>query len=120
MRGVLQAYVDGFNARDAEAISSLFTDDARIEDPVGGGKVLEGKAEIHAFYEGAVQVVERIELEAPIRASYSNAAAMAFVSYFEMDGKKMASRALDVMTFNEDGKIIDMKAYHGPSDISAE
>lgn len=119
MKAAMQQYIDGFKAGDAEMLYSLFADNARIEDPVGGGNIVEGKEAIRAFYEGAVKVVDRLELEAPIRSSYSNAAAMPFVIYFEMDGEPTVTRAIDVMTFNEDGKIIDMKAYHGPSDASA-
>lgn len=55
MKAALQQYLDGFNQGNAEMIISLFADDARIEDPVGGGKLVEGKEAITAFYQGAVQ-----------------------------------------------------------------
>jgi hypothetical protein len=32
-------------------------------------------------------------------------------------GKKTVIRAIGVMTFDDGGKIIDMKAFHGPSDV---
>lgn len=41
MRTALQAYIDGFNAHDGSALASLFADDARIEDPVGGSTIVE-------------------------------------------------------------------------------
>ena len=120
MRDTLQAYVDGFNAKDADGIAALFADDAQIEDPVGGGTVVEGRAAIDDFYRGAVQAVERLELAAPIRASHGASAAMAFDIHIDLAGQKMLIRAIDVMTFDNDGKVIDMKAYYGPGDIITE
>ena len=47
MKAALQAYIDGFNADDADAIMALFADDAVIEDPVGSP--LKSRAEFDAF-----------------------------------------------------------------------
>lgn len=120
MRAALQAYVDGFNANDADGIATLFADSAQIEDPVGGGTIIEGRAAVDEFYRGAVQAVERLELAAPIRASHGASAAMAFDIHIDVGGQKMVIRAIDVMTFDDDGKVIDMKAYYGPGDIITE
>ena len=38
MKAVLQAYVDGLNAGDADAVIALFAPDAVIEDPVGSSE----------------------------------------------------------------------------------
>ncbi|RKD25856.1 steroid delta-isomerase [Ammoniphilus oxalaticus] len=116
MKAALQQYLDGFNQQDADAIITLFADNARIEDPVGSEQIVQGKEAITTFYKGAVKVVERLELDTPIRSSYSNYAAMAFTIHMVIDGQKRVTRAIDVMTFDNTGKIIDMKAYHGPSD----
>lgn len=116
MKAAMQSYIDGFNQKDADLLASLFAAHARIEDPVGGGRIVEGKEAITAFYQGAVTMVDRLELEAPIRASRANSAAMAFTIYMTMDGQEMVGRTIDVMTFDGAGKIIDMKAYHGQSD----
>ena len=117
MRAALQAYIDGFAAKDGAALAALFADDARIEDPVGGPKIVEGRAAVDEFYRGAVQAVERLELVAPIRASHGNAAAMAFDIHLAFGDTRALIRAIDVMTFDDDGKIVDMKAYHGPGDV---
>lgn len=117
MKQAMQQYIDGFNQGNAEMLYSLFAEHAKIEDPVGGGRVVEGKEAITAFYKGAVDVVERLELNTPIRGSHGASAAMAFTIYMKMGGKRSVIRAIDVMTFDDAGKIIDMKAYHGPSDV---
>lgn len=116
MKSVLQKYIDGFNNKDSDAITSLFADSARIEDPVGS-EPIEGKDNILAFYQKGVSMVEKLELAAPIRGSHGNSAAMAFIITMNMDGKPMQINAIDVMTFNDSGKIVDMKAYWGVEDI---
>lgn len=41
---------------------------------------------------------------------------MAFTIHLEREGKRTLIQTIDVMTFDESGKIVDMKAYHGPGD----
>ena len=43
---------------------------------------------------------------------------MAFTIHMEREGTRTLIRAIDVMTFDDAGKIVDMKAYHGPGDAS--
>lgn len=117
MRSALQAYIDGFNARDGAGLAALFADNARIEDPVGGPNIIEGRSAVDDFYRGAVEVVERLELAAPIRASHGQSAAMAFDIHMTIEGRPMLIRAIDVMEFDADGRIVDMKAYHGRGDV---
>ncbi len=113
MKAVLQAYLDHFNAADLDALVGLFADDANVEDPVGAPAHI-GKDAIRAFYEGAMKNGAVLLLSAPIRGSHSNAAAMAFEAKI---GTTMTVRIIDVMTFNEAGKITTMKAYFGPEDF---
>ncbi len=119
MKAALQKYIDGFGNQDAEMLISLFADDATIKDPVGADLVRGIKA-IAEFYRKGVQVVTEISLAAPIRGSHANAAAMAFDFKMNLDGKKITTSAIDVMRFNEDGKIISMQAYWGPSDSKVQ
>lgn len=90
MKAALHAYIDGFNAGDADAIS--------------------------AFYRQGVGYVTHMALSAPIRGSHANAAAMAFEFEMEIQGRRSRTSAIDVMEFNDLGKIRRMRAYWGPSD----
>lgn len=117
IRAAMQAYIDGFNDHDGERLAALFADDARIEDPVGGGEVVEGREAVDEFYRGAVEKVDRLELVAPIRTSHGDAGAMAFDIHMHHDGSAMLIRVIDVMTFDAGGRIIEMRAYHGPGDV---
>lgn len=115
MKAALEAYIDGFNAKDADAIIALFAEGATIEDPVGSDPVV-GKEAIAAFYREGVRVVTKMELSAPVRGSHGNSAAMAFEFEMEWEGATVRVSAIDVMEFDEGGKIKRMRAYHGPSD----
>ncbi len=113
----MQAYIDGFNGADGEALAALSADHARIEDPVGGSAIVRGRAAIDEFYRGAVEVVDRLELVAPVRSSQGDFAAMAFDIHMRQDGRPLRIRAIDVMEFDDRGKIVAMRAYHGPGDV---
>lgn len=106
-----------FNSGEGVGLAALFADSAQIEDPAGGGRIVEGRAAIDEFYRGAVTMVDRLDLAVPIRTSHGNAAAMPFDIHMKMEGRPVVIRVIDVMTFDDDSKIIDMKAYHGPGDL---
>src|SRR5271168_3924313 len=108
MKAVLQAYLDNFNAGDADALTGLFAVDATVEDPVGA-PAHHGKDQIRAFYVEAMKNGAKLSLSAPMRGSHGNAAAMAF----EAKIGTLTVRIIDVMTFNDDGKIATMQAYFG-------
>ncbi|MGK5554558.1 nuclear transport factor 2 family protein [Actinomadura kijaniata] len=112
MKRVLQSYVDGFNAGDAAAVAALFADDAVIEDPVGTPPV-KGREAIDEFYANAVSAGTRLTLDAPIRGSHGDRAAMAFT--VEVTGLRI--RVIDAMTFDDQGRITRMEAFWGPDDI---
>ena len=116
MRDAMQAYIDGFNNEDLAAITGLYADDATVEDPVGT-PLRQGRAEIDEFYAGALKTGAKLKLSAPIRASHGNAAAMAFEVALNYQGADMVIHVIDVMTFNEEGKFMSMKAYWGPGDM---
>jgi len=116
MKAALQAYIDGFNADDADAIMALFADNAVIEDPVGSP--LKSRAEFDAFIRQGVRFGARLKLAAPIRGSHGNHAAMVFTVTYVQAGVRYTTNSMDVMTFDEAGKIIRMDGFWGPSDVT--
>jgi steroid delta-isomerase len=116
MKACLQAYIDGFNADDPEAIMTLFAENAVIEDPVGSP--LKSRADFEAFIRQGVKFGARLELAAPIRGSHGNHAAMVFTVTFIQNGVRYTTNSTDVMTFNEAGKIVRMEGFWGPSDVT--
>jgi steroid Delta-isomerase len=112
MKAAMQAYIDAFNSGSAAAVLALYAEDATVEDPVGS-PLKRGKAEIQAFYTHSIATGAKLALDAPIRGSHGNSAAMAFSARIG----PVTVRVIDVMTFNEAGKVTSMKAYFGPADI---
>ncbi len=119
MRAALQAYVDAFNRSDADAVVALFADDATVEDPYGK-PAMTGKDAFGPFFKYAVELGAKLTLQAPIRSSQGDAAAMCFDVKVNYMGAMQHIRVIDVMTFNQAGKIQSMKAYWGLSDMQAQ
>jgi len=116
MKQTLQSYIDAFNRADPEAISNLYAEDATVEDPVGKPP-MSGKDAITKFYKMAVQTGAKLALAAPIRASQGREAAMAFDVQLNMPQGPATIRVIDVMAFNDDGKVTSMRAFWGISDM---
>ncbi|GLZ05810.1 steroid Delta-isomerase [Actinomadura sp. NBRC 104412] len=114
MKKALQTYVDSFNEGDAATIAALFADDAVIEDPVGKPQI-SGRPAIDEFYAKAISAGTKLTLDGPIRGSHGKGAAMALT--IEVPAMNLRIRAIDAMTFNDDGKIVEMRAYWGPDDF---
>jgi steroid delta-isomerase len=117
LHDAMQGYLDALNRADVEAITALFADGATIEDPVGTG--------VHPAGEGLARLVGALPegstftLDSPIRTSHANGAAMAFTVRTEVDGVPVMIHSIDVMQFDEDGLITEMRAYYGPSNLGA-
>ncbi len=61
-------------------------------------------------------VVTDMQLAAPIRGSRGDAAVMASDFEMKIGDQQIRTSAIDVMEFDEGGKIQRMRAYWGPSD----
>lgn len=118
-RSAMQAYIDGFNRGDADAVIDLYADDATVEDPVGSEPKV-GKQAIAEFYRYSVGLGAKLSLVAPIRTSHGDSAAMAFDVDVTLEQGPCLIRVIDVMTFDDAGKFTSMRAYWGPGDMAFE
>lgn len=112
---VLQAYVDAVSGDEVEKIIELFAQDAVVEDPVGSEPHV-GHDGLREFYQMAVDSVEKMVLEGNVRAreKWGTCAMLAYPKGMDM---KMVIETLDVMEFNDEGKITRMTAYWGDSNM---
>jgi steroid delta-isomerase len=117
MRATMQAYLDALNNRDVAGIIALFANGGTIEDPVGSG-VHDARAGLTRLV-GGLPSGATFTLDTPIRASHGSGAAMAFTVRMVLNGEPLQIRSLDVMQFDNEGLITEMKAYYGPSDITS-
>ena len=114
IREVVNRYVELVGSGTSDEIVALYAEGATVEDPVGS-EVLSDREQIRAFYAG----LDGLEKETRLVAARIAGGAAAF--HFEV-----ATRAgdqtytvtpIDVMTFDDDGKITSMKAFWGNDDM---
>ncbi len=102
----------------AEDIAELYADDATVEDPVGG-EVHIGQQAIRGFY-AAVEGAER-ECELVTLRVAGNEAAFQFrltVKAGAPGSSGMVIEPIDVMVFDDDGKVAAMKAYWSADNVT--
>ena len=104
-------YVEAFEKADINIIREIYADDAIVEDPVGT-PVHVGIDAICAFYDGALSSGAKLELTGDPRCT-GNAVAFPFKA---VTGD-FSVEIIDVFEFNDDGKVVSMKAYWGPENM---
>lgn len=116
MKSALHRYIDAYNRNDLESVIALYDEHATVEDPYGTPPH-QGKSQITDFYRGAMASGATLQLVAPVRGSHGDAAAMAFDAVVKLPEGEARVCVIDIMTFNDEGLIVSMRAYFGPGDI---
>jgi steroid delta-isomerase len=114
VRAIITSYVEMMCNSDVDSIIALFDDEATAEDPVGGD-IQRGKEAIHAFYSGAAPLLQ-VELAGPICVSGKECAFPVLAQLTVGDNVSYLD-AVDVFTFNDNGKIISMRAFWNPEEM---
>jgi steroid delta-isomerase len=117
IRATVTGYCDAFTRRDRDAYVGLFVDDAWIEDPVGTDK-RHGHEGIGAFFDESSGLADSIELRltGPVRVAAGECA-------FPMQARPVLGGAtfcvdiIDVMTFDDTGRITTMRAFWDPAEM---
>ena len=112
----IHGYFDAFKKGCVEGVVALFAADATVEDPVGT-KVRSGAANLQKFYTDAMAMKCAITPTGPVRI-VENEAAFPFHGVVQLPDKTMEFDCIDVMTFNDDGKVLTMRAFWGPGNTS--
>jgi steroid Delta-isomerase len=115
IKDTVNRYLELVAGGGADDIVELYADDATVEDPVGG-EVHIGRQAIHGFY-SAVSNVER-QCELVTLRVCGNEAAFHFRLTVAAGDHRMVIEPIDVMAFDERGKIAAMKAYWSPADVT--
>ena len=106
IRNACATYIAAVAAGDYEMTASLYADNATVEDPVGTDPHV-GIDAIHAFYKSVAGDGMAAEMIGKVQVVGSTAA---FHFKIVVDGNSIVE-PIDVMTFDDDGKITSMKAY---------
>jgi steroid delta-isomerase len=109
----VNTYITAFENEDLDAIMGIYADDCSVEDPVGS-PVKQGRAAVQEFYEGAIKMKVKLQLEGQIRIA-GNEAAFAFSGEVDTGDGIMTFNPIDVMVFNDEGKVTSMRAFFGPT-----
>ena len=114
IREVIEAYVDRVAHGSADEVLALYADGATVEDPVGT-EVREGLEAIREFY----APLEGLDQEGRLVTARIAAGQAAF--QFELTtkagNKTYTLSPIDVMTFDDDGRITSMRAFWGNDDL---
>ncbi|MEI6457377.1 MAG: nuclear transport factor 2 family protein [Pseudomonadota bacterium] len=114
MVNAVHAYVAAFDREAVDAIGALYADEATVEDPVGNGSLVRGRVAILAFYAAAMKMRPKLQLQGPIRIC-ANYAVFAFTATIG-DGERYIE-VIDTFRFDDSGKIVEMRAFWGPSNM---
>lgn len=116
----IQSYTERFTAEDREGWFDLFSDDAWIEDPVGTPR-RQGREEIGAFWDETHTVPDAIELRPlGIRTVIGNEGIFTMQARAALGGQIFVIDIIDLMTFDEDGKITTMRAFFDQTTMRPE
>ncbi|MFI9505009.1 nuclear transport factor 2 family protein [Nocardia sp. NPDC052566] len=119
IRDVVEQYVKLVGSGPTEEIVDLYAADATVEDPIGS-PVKHGHDAIREFY-GVIAGLDRdTELHTGTIRIAGRHAAFSFTIVTRVAGQRFTLSPIDVMEFDEDGKIIGMRAYWGPDDMRVE
>ncbi|WP_053637144.1 hypothetical protein [Streptomyces sp. XY152] len=123
MRKAVQGYIDNLNNPDPDYAATYLAVPRSGEDPVGTKPFT-----IRGSWEDLLNEMKdlidvsftprRAELTAPISFSLGNKAAMAFKLWAEVDGHNISIDIVEVMAFDESGKICEQMAYWGVENVT--
>lgn len=111
----VQRYLELISKGSADDIVALFAEDATVEDPVGSEPYVGSEA-IKGFF-ATLESLER-ETELVSLRVCGHEAAFQFVITFSAGDTRMRLSPIDTMVFDSDGRIVSIRSYFSPSDVT--
>jgi steroid delta-isomerase len=111
---IFQTYVDCMTSGNVDKIVSLYAPDAVVTDPVGSAP-LKGHDAIRKFYAESAPQVDHMILDGNPRINGNTGAAP--MRCFPKNPPGFCVEIVDIMTFNDQGKITAMTAYWGETNF---
>jgi len=115
IRATVNSYLERFTAGDREGWLDLFAPDATVEDPVGT-PIKRGRDAIGEFWDstrGAIEIALKMVQGPGVRG---NEAAWAMEAHTKLGDSSIIAPTIDVMTFDDDGRITVMRAFWSEGD----
>jgi steroid delta-isomerase len=118
LRTNIATYMERFTADDREGWLDLFTDDAWIEDPVGTPR-RHGRKEIGEFWDEVRTVPDAVELRPlGIVTVIGDEGIFTMQARATIGDTVYGVDIVDLMTFDEAGKITTMRAFFDQSTMA--
>jgi steroid delta-isomerase len=118
LRQIITTYMDRFTAEDREGWLDLFAPDAWIEDPVGTPR-RNGREEIGAFWDETHTVPDKVALvPLGITTIVGNEGIFTMQAQATLGGAVYGIDIIDLMTFDDEGKITTMRAFFDSATMS--
>ncbi|MGO3325615.1 nuclear transport factor 2 family protein [Gordonia sp. (in: high G+C Gram-positive bacteria)] len=115
INAVVTAYIDALNSGTAEEIADLYADGATVEDPIGA-PLRTTRDELVEFYGIITGMPHRDATVAWTRVA-GDTAVFEFTLVTGTDEAKFKITPVDIMVFDENGKVTSMRAVWNPSDL---
>lgn len=112
-------YFAAIRAMDAERCVAVFAPDAEQHDPVGTPANI-GHEAIRAFFTGLFTGFKSVGLtEDQVFANGTSAAAKWTAQAVAHNGKSVTFEGIDVLDCNDEGKIVQVRAFWDPAPVMA-
>lgn len=119
IRDVVEQYVKLVGSGPTEDIVALYAPDAVIEDPMGT-EPRRGHDAIREFYDVLASLERETELRPDTVRIAGKHAAFMFVLVTKFGDQRLTITPIDVMAFDDEGRITSMRAYWGQDDMISE
>jgi steroid delta-isomerase len=117
IQATIDAYMAAFPASDRAGYVACFAEDGWIEDPVGTPR-RTGHDEIGAFWDETHAVPDSIELrQRGPRVVVGSEAAFTFEARATVGDGTFVVDVIDVLTFDDAGRIATLRAFFDPAAI---
>lgn len=116
LRNTMKSYIKLLAAGDTDGIMNLYGENPSVEDPVGGNPII-GREAVRAFYTGAGAI--KVEIVGPVVIAGVEGA-MPITAQLEMAALTGFINVIETMTFDDQGRIVSMRAYWSPAEIRQE
>ncbi|MGW4773521.1 nuclear transport factor 2 family protein [Nocardia sp. NPDC004278] len=119
IRDVVEQYVKLVGSGPTEEIVNLYAPDAVVEDPMGT-EPKRGHEAIREFYAVIANLDRETELRPETIRITGNHAAFMFTLVTKFGEQRFTLSPIDVMEFDDEGRIVSMRAYWGQDDMRSE
>ncbi|MFC0316074.1 nuclear transport factor 2 family protein [Gordonia phosphorivorans] len=112
---VVDAYIDRISTGTAEEIVDLYADGATVEDPIGA-PIRNTREDLIEFY-SIITSLEKREATLKWVKVAGDTAVFEFTLVTGAAGMAFEITPVDIMVFNEEGKVVSMRAVWQQSDL---